>query len=275
MLRHRVLSAVVFLPVLFAAIWFDGPWFSILVAAVAVLGIIEFDSLVMRRRWDPLVVVSALCCIGFIVNAHYAEYYGGEGAYGTVSSGIVAASVVLPLLCFLLQRNPTREAYVGWAWCVAGIFYVGWLLSFWVLVMNSDLWVGRDWVLLALFATFGVDTTAYFVGRAFGRHKMAPSISPGKTWEGAIGGVLGAVAVVVIMSQVVDLGIGYPKVVFIALMVAVFAQVGDLAESRLKRSVGVKEAGRLIPGHGGLLDRLDSIVFTGVVVYYCLRWFVG
>jgi phosphatidate cytidylyltransferase len=275
MLRHRVLSAVVFLPVLFAAIWFDGPWFSILVAAVAVLGIIEFDSLVMRRRWDPLVVVSALCCIGFIVNAHYAEYYGGEGAYGTVSSGIVAASVVLPLLCFLLQRNPTREAYVGWAWSVAGIFYVGWLLSFWVLVMNSDLWVGRDWVLLALFATFGVDTTAYFVGRAFGRHKMAPSISPGKTWEGAIGGVLGAVAVVVIMSQVVDLGIGYPKVVFIALMVAVFAQVGDLAESRLKRSVGVKEAGRLIPGHGGLLDRLDSIVFTGVVVYYCLRWFVG
>jgi phosphatidate cytidylyltransferase len=275
MLRHRVLSAVVFLPVLLITIWFDGPWFSILVAAAAVLGMIEFDSLVIRQRWDLLVLVSILCCVAFIVNAHYAESYDGEGTYGNVTSAIVAASVILPLLCLLLQRNLAGDDYVRWAWSVAGILYVGWLLSFWVLLMNSDQWVGRDWVLLGLLATFGADTMAYFVGRAFGRHKMAPSISPGKTWEGAIGGVFGAVAGVAIMFQVVDLGISYPKVIIIGLMVAIVAQVGDLAESRLKRSVGVKEAGRLIPGHGGLLDRLDSIVFTGVVMYYSLRCFVG
>ena len=275
MLRHRVLSAVVLLPVLFAAIWFDGPWFTLLVAAVTVLAIVEFSSLVVGRRWDPLKLVSVLFCVGFIVNAHYAGSYVDKGTYWTVSSGIVAASVIVSLLCMLLQRNTTSEAYIGWAWRVAGIFYVGWLLSFWVLLMNSDQWVGRDWVLVALLGTFGVDTTAYFVGRAFGRHKMAPTISPGKTWEGAIGGVLGALAVVAIISQVVDLGIGYPELIFVGLVVAVFAQLGDLAESLLKRSVGVKEAGSLIPGHGGVLDRLDSVVFTGVVVYYCLRWFVG
>ena len=134
---------------------------------------------------------------------------------------------------------------------------------------------GRDWVLLALFATFAVDTTAYFVGRAWGRHKMAPTISPGKTWEGAVGGLVGAIVAVIALALLLDIDISYSEMVILGFLIAVFAQLGDLAESKLKRSMGVKEAGNLIPGHGGILDRLDSIVFTGVVVYYCLRWFIG
>jgi len=138
-------------------------------------------------------------------------------------------------------------------------------------------WDGRDWVLLALFSTFAVDTTAYFTGRAFGRHKLAPAISPAKTWEGAVGGLVGAIAAVVILALILEepLDIGYGKLVVIGFLVGVFAQLGDLAESKLKRIMGVKESGSLIPGHGGILDRLDSVVFTGVVVYYCLRWFIG
>jgi len=134
---------------------------------------------------------------------------------------------------------------------------------------------GRDWVLLALFATFAVDTTAYFIGRAWGRHKMAPTISPGKTWEGAVGGLVGAIVAVIALALLLDIDISYSEMVILGFLIAVFAQLGDLAESKLKRSMGVKEAGNLIPGHGGILDRLDSIVFTGVVVYYCLRWFIG
>ena len=134
---------------------------------------------------------------------------------------------------------------------------------------------GRDWVLLALFATFAVDTTAYFIGRAWGRHKMAPTISPGKTWEGAVGGLAGAIVAVIALALLLDIDISYSEMVILGFLIAVFAQLGDLAESKLKRSMGVKEAGNLIPGHGGILDRLDSIVFTGVVVYYCLRWFIG
>ncbi len=104
---------------------------------------------------------------------------------------------------------------------------------------------------------------------------MAPVISPGKTWEGAFGGLVGAIAAVSILALILDIDIGYGKLVFIGFAVGVFAQIGDLAESKLKRSTGVKESGDLIPGHGGILDRLDSVVLTGVVVYYCLRWFVG
>lgn len=161
---------------------------------------------------------------------------------------------------------------VSWAASLAGIFYLGWLLSYWVLIMNS---FGRDWIYLALFSTFAVDTTAYFVGRAWGRRKMAPTISPGKTWEGALGGLVGAIAGVIVLALLLDVDISYAEMVLLGFLIAVFAQLGDLAESKIKRSMGVKEAGNLIPGHGGILDRLDSIVFTGVVVYYCLRWFIG
>jgi phosphatidate cytidylyltransferase len=275
MLRQRVLSAVVLIPILFASIWFGGVWFLILASAAAILGVVEFDVLVVRRRFHPLVLFGALCALAFILNAHYAHDYCAESTYGTVVTGILAASVGLSLLLTVLLRRSLGETFVVWSWSLAGILYVGWLLSFWLLLMNSDLWVGRDWVLAGILATFGTDTSAYFVGRAFGRHKMAPTISPNKTWEGALGGLVGPVAVILIIAQFADLGLAYPKLVFVGLAVGVAAQLGDLAESQLKRSIGVKEASNLIPGHGGILDRLDSVVLTGVVVYYCLRWFVG
>ena len=151
---------------------------------------------------------------------------------------------------------------------------MGWLLSHWILLMNSDEWAGRDWVLLTLLSTFAVDTTAYFVGRAWGRHKMAPTVSPGKTWEGAAGGMVGAIAASIVLSLALGITVAYWEIAFLGFLIGIFAQLGDLAESKLKRSTGIKEAGNLIPGHGGILDRLDSVVFTGVVVYYCLEWFI-
>jgi phosphatidate cytidylyltransferase len=151
---------------------------------------------------------------------------------------------------------------------------MGWLLGHWVLLMNSSHWDGRDWVLLAVFSTFAVDTAAYFAGRRFGRHSLAPAISPGKTWEGAVAGFLAAPGAVMLLAHVLGLEMGVERLALIGVLVGVFAQVGDLAESKLKRVTGVKDSGGLIPGHGGILDRLDSIVLTGVVVYYCLSWFL-
>ena len=185
---------------------------------------------------------------------------------------LVTSAVALSLLWVLFLRSPGEKVLITWTSSLTGIFYLGWLLSYWVLIM---VFYGRDWVLLALFSTFAVDTTAYFVGRALGRHKMAPTISPGKTWEGAVGGLVGAIVAVIALALLLDIDISYSEMVILGFLIAVFAQLGDLAESKLKRSMGVKEAGNLIPGHGGILDRLDSIVFTGVVVYYCLRWFIG
>jgi len=188
-----------------------------------------------------------------------------------VTFSLVASAVAIPLIIVLFLRPAGKRTMISWASSLTGVFYIGWLLSYWVLIMNS---YGRDWVFIALFSTFAVDTTAYFVGRALGRHKMAPKVSPSKTWEGAAGGLVGSLVAVVVLAVLFDVDISYGQMILLGFLIAVFAQLGDLAESKLKRSVGVKEAGNLIPGHGGILDRLDSIVFTGVVVYYCLRWFI-
>jgi phosphatidate cytidylyltransferase len=276
MLRQRVLSAVIFVPILFVSIWFGNPWFSVVVAIAALLGVIEFYALVARREWHPLTFFGTLWTLFFIFNAYYAPKYSSNNIYILVTSALIASAVALSLVRVLFSRSSGEKVMVSWAASVAGIFYMGWLLSYWVLIMNSygGDWNGRDWVILALFSTFAVDTTAYFIGRAWGRHKMAPTVSPGKTWEGAIGGLVGAIVAVVALALILDIDISYSEMVVVGVLIAVFAQLGDLAESKLKRSMGAKEASNLIPGHGGILDRLDSIVFTGVVVYYCLRWFI-
>jgi len=277
MLRQRVLSAAVFVPIVFASIWFGNPWFSVVVAIAAILGVTEFYAMVSQRGWQPLTIFGTLWTLFFIFNAYYAPKYSSDNIYIIVTSALITSAVALSLLWTLFLRSSGEKAAVSWASSLAGIFYMGWLLSYWVLIMNSygGDWNGRDWVLLALFSTFAVDTAAYFVGRALGRHKMAPTISPGKTWEGAAGGLLGALVAVIVLALLLDINISYWQMVLLGFLIAVFAQLGDLVESKLKRSAGVKEASNLIPGHGGILDRLDSIVFTGVVVYYCLRWFIG
>jgi phosphatidate cytidylyltransferase len=277
MLRQRVLSAVVFVPILFASIWFGNPWFSIVLAVAALLGVIEFYAMVGRRGWQPLTFFGTLWTLFFIFNAYCAPKYSSNNIHILVTSALITSAVVLSLVWVLFLRSSGEKVMASWAASVAGIFYMGWLLSYWVLIMNSygGDWNGRDWIILALFSTFAVDTTAYFIGRAWGRHKMAPTVSPGKTWEGAVGGLVGAIVAVIALALLLDIDISYSEMVILGLLIAVFAQSGDLAESKLKRSMGVKEAGNLIPGHGGILDRLDSIVFTGIVVYYCLRWFIG
>ena len=129
---------------------------------------------------------------------------------------------------------------------------------------------GRNWVFFALFTNFGSDTAAFFTGRALGRHHLAPQISPSKTWEGAIGGILGAIIISLLFTlpPALSLPLSYGQAILLGLLVSIFGQLGDLVESLLKRNMGVKDSGRLVPGHGGALDRIDSIVFAGVVVYY-------
>ena len=275
MLRKRVLSSIIFLPIIFVAVWFGSPWFSWLVAIAALLGVVEFYTMFAEDRWHPITFFGTLWTLLFICNAHYANTLSSETTQTTVTTALVSSAVVLSLPVAIFIRKQGERASLRWAWGLAGIFYMGWLLSYWVLIMNSQEWEGRDWVMLALFSTFAVDTTAYFVGRAFGKRKLAPTISPGKTWEGAIGGLIGGIGAALLLTLALDIDISYGKMAFVGLLIGIFAQVGDLAESKLKRSAGIKESGSLIPGHGGILDRLDSVVLTGVVVYYCLRWFVG
>ena len=184
---------------------------------------------------------------------------------------LLTSAVVLSLI-WLLRRPQKEGVFTNWAWTIAGILYIGWLLSYFVALIGLD--GGRDWVFFALFVTFGSDTAAFFVGRALGRHHLAPRISPGKTWEGAIAGVLGALIVSLVLVTLLTLPVSYGQTILLGLLVSIFGQLGDLIESLLKRNMGVKDSGKLIPGHGGFLDRIDSIVFAGVVVYYYVIWVI-
>ena len=237
--------------------------------------------------------LGALWVIAFIIGGAAAN---GPLHFAGISLGILVGGAfggLLWLIAFYRGENwPVAAAYL-----VVGPLYLGWLLAHVLLLvqvgdnypggdlgsylgnyLGGDLSrgdgyeLGRNWLLLALLTTFATDTGAYLVGRAIGRHPMAPSISPNKTWEGAIGGFVGAVAAALLVGQFFNLGLSPAawnwQLPLIGATVGIAAQAGDLLESRLKRLAQVKDAGNLMPGHGGLLDRLDSLLLTIPVVYY-------
>lgn len=264
MLWQRIVSSLILIPFLFVAIWYGEPWLSIVVGVFAGLGGLEFYRLAKSAGWNPFLVPGILLVTLFVVAAHSDD--------GRVMPLMVSAAILLPLVRILWHPEPGK-AFINWAWTIGGVFYLGWTMSHFVLL--RDLSEGRDWVFLALFATFASDTFSYFTGRALGKHPLAPKISPKKTREGAIGGVIGTVAATVALALITGLDeVGYAKLIPLGLLISLFAQAGDLAESVLKRNTDAKDAGHLIPGHGGVLDRLDSIVFTVVLVYYWVIWIV-
>lgn len=260
MLRKRVASALVGLALLALVLWLGGPWgWAVFVAIIAVLGLLEFYDMARHARAEPLAILGCLWTAVLIL-AQPATSHSAKWTAGSIGLGVVAT-----LIC-LLARRRKQLSLPSFAWTLAGVFYVGWLSRY--LVALRGFGDGREWVALALLTTFSVDTAAYFAGRAFGRHKLAPAVSPGKTKEGAVAGLAGAVLAAWALNVLLRLPMSTWQALSLGLIIGIFAQVGDLAESMFKRSAGVKDSGRLMPGHGGILDRIDSILLTGIVVYY-------
>ena len=254
MLRKRVITALWGIPLLIVAVWFDEPlpWFTVLAAVWGLLAVLEFYRMVVPKAL-PLICFGLIWTLLFIIHPQF-----------DFSVPLLLTSAVVLSLILLVLIPQKEGAFTSWAWVMAGVLYVGWLLSF-LVALRLD--AGRGWLFLALLATFGSDTAAFFVGRALGRHRLAPRISPAKTWEGAIAGLFGAIIVSLIIVAIFSLPLSYGQTILLGILVSIFGQLGDLAESLLKRNMGIKESGNLIPGHGGLLDRMDSVVFAGVVVY--------
>jgi len=147
---------------------------------------------------------------------------------------------------------------------VSGGLYLGWLMGHFLLLRAAP--QGVRWIGVALLSTWICDSGAYFVGTSAGRHKLWPRISPNKSWEGAAGGWISGVVLTAVLTAL--LGLGWPHGAAIGSLLGIVAPFGDLAVSMLKRQVGVKDSSHLIPGHGGMLDRIDSLLFTVPVVYY-------
>ena len=187
-----------------------------------------------------------------------------------VAAALIALREMLDLLRRARALRGRGPVVRDGAFALAGVAYV--VLPFAALIALRSDDVGLQWAALAFLLAFATDTSAYAVGRAAGRRKLAPSVSPGKTWEGAIGGLVGAAAAAVALVVLLD-GIEtlLLPAVALGLGVGVVAQAGDLLESKVKRLADAKDSGRLIPGHGGLLDRLDSLLPVFPLVYYASR----
>ena len=266
MLKQRLVTALILLPLLVAAIWFDEPlpWLTIFIAIWGVLAVLEFYRMVATPKVLPLTGFGLIWTLMFVLSPHF--------DYTILDPLLLTSAIMLPLIWFVL-RPKREESFSSWVWTIAGILYVGWLLSHFVALRGLDF--GREWVLFALFTTFASDSTAFFIGRAWGQHHLAPHVSPRKTWEGAVAGVFGAIIASLLLNAFFNLPLNYGQAMLLGVAVSIIGQFGDLVESLFKRNMGVKDSGKGVPGYGGFLDRIDSVVFAGIVVYYYVILFSG
>jgi len=280
---QRVLSSLIGLPLLvFCVFWHGGLPFTFGIAAVSLVALGEFYSACRKQGVRPLSWLGTVTAVLLLFGAYAAERPGTGRWLDAILAGSVLAGLVGELA--RTERAPVKELGTT----LFGALYAGWLFRFLILLRTQGAALlapggGRlgmplpgpladpgAWVvLLVVFSTWACDTGAFFSGRAFGKHKLAPLISPGKTVEGAVGGMICALAVALgVGGMLLRLDLRLAGV--LGVLVGVLAPVGDLCESALKRELGVKDFGGLIPGHGGVLDRFDSLLFTAPVVYYVL-----
>lgn len=265
---QRTLTALVGIPILVGAVWWGAPWLTLLVLLVGVLSIRELYRLLPPDTGQLPVKLGALWVISLVLGAQAGS---GLGNFLIISSGILAAGAFLALLWLIAFYSGPRLSTAG-VYLIGGPAYVGFLLAHALALRevgdSADL--GRNWLLFALLVTFATDTGAFLVGRGLGRHYLAPSVSPNKTWEGSAGGFACGVAAALALGLVLDLAVPRWQQGIVGATVGVVAQWGDLFESKLKRISNVKDAGSIIPGHGGILDRLDSVLLSVPAVYYLI-----
>ncbi len=254
MLRSRILVAVVGIPIGLAAVILGGYFILGLAVILTVLGMHEYYTLL--RPYKPNLLVGYLAALAVVV-----------GAYFLGLPGLLAGLAALVILSFFWSLFGELGAHLvgrmavthfGTLWVAAGFAYI---------ILLRDLNHGMALTILVLACTILNDTFAYIVGRAVGRHPMAPRISPKKSMEGAIGGLVGSVVAALIVSLYAP-WLSARDAIILGLIVGVVSQWGDLFESAVKRDFAVKDSGRLLAGHGGILDRFDSLLFAGFTTYW-------
>jgi phosphatidate cytidylyltransferase len=279
MLGQRVATAAVGIPIILAVVFIGGILYVLVAAALLTVAALEFfaasdpeahieapgaSAPARRSMFNPrLPAIVAVCGIALMALA------ASEGL--DYLTGAFVLSIAAVFLALVLKSD-AETGLRDWTWTIAGIAYVGLLGAH--LVLLRDFPEGEDWLFFALFATFATDTFAYFTGKLWGRTRIAPRISPGKTLEGTIGGYAAGFVAVFVLEWVTEADMTLAETFLLAWVLPGVAMLGDLAESLIKRGAGVKDASELVPGHGGLLDRMDSLLFTVPLVYYFALWIV-
>jgi phosphatidate cytidylyltransferase len=261
----RVLTAVLVAPLLLLLV-FEGPWwgFSLLVGVAACIA--SWELMVMTMPRQPFLHACGIAVtLALFVTA----------TFGTSTAAIVTAMLLVvigSLLVALTKPEVSVASSNHIAWLMAAPLYVAVLLA--PLAQLHLRPHGGGWVLLGMMLAWFGDTAAYFTGRAFGKRKLYQSISPTKTMEGALGGLVGSLLGALLAHYWYLPVLPLSHAVILGVTAGALGQAGDLCESMVKRSTGVKDSGRLVPGHGGLLDRIDALMFTSAATWVYVHWFM-
>ena len=268
----RLLTALVAVPAMYIVIYLGGWLYLLFILGLILIGQAEYRQ-ILNERNIPVgfsgSIFSALTAI--------AAYYG----YVPMNLAFIAS--ILIIMIFSLRRHERFDALRKMGGTVFGVVYMGLFLSHAVLLRN--LWSNDDiydyaynyqdlndpgffFVVFAIACVFIHDTAAYYTGKNFGKHKLAPDISPGKTIEGTIGGFVGCVVTALVVNFLFGDPLSSDWTVGLAIVITIAAVFGDLVESAIKRGAGIKDSGDFVPGHGGILDRFDSLIFVFPVIYY-------
>lgn len=287
-LAQRFLVAVVAVPILLVVLYYHRPeptWGIIFVASL--LAMREFFGMTLPAQdRGPALVMGAVAAAAFYwLDFHTLGYaprsHALQGVVVAGSTISLVLAVIVPGLFYLFRFRDIPSVASRYSATVAGIVYAGFLTTFLAMLKRIDPRQSGDTVVLVLIVAWLADTGGYFAGRFLGKAKLYEAVSPKKTWAGLWGGLAGALVGVIALKLVIAHWLSWVDVVLISIPGCLLGQMGDLAESLIKRSVGVKDSGSLLPGHGGILDRIDAVLFIAPYVYgyllirYPELWLLG
>ncbi len=268
-LIRRLAVAAVAIPLTVGLVLWASPFLFFLVLGVlVVLAQFEFYRLFPSMPFDTGIWMGLSAGTGLL----YVIYLKSTGAVPPETLEVVGALLLLTVMGgTVLTGGAARIGQLAIVWL--GIMYIPFLMGTILLIRGIP--GGARWILYLLALTWIVDAGGYFVGKAFGRHKMAPTLSPGKTWEGAVGGAVAGIIFSLLVVSWLPAPLTRTAVFWIGLLLSISGQIGDLVESSFKRQAGVKDSGLLFPGHGGMLDKVDSLIFNAPVLYGVLIFYEG
>lgn len=267
-MKSRLLSASVALPIVIATTFLGGIWFTIVIVFGAVVAGYEMAQMLRLRHISTSPQVSALIAGALVITSFILNVLD---KFQLFFSTFCFSAALLSVTWLAFARSPEKYGHTHIIGTLASAFYIGGLLSQAPLMRETEM--GLEWIIFLLLVTILTDTAAFAIGKSFGKRALCPKISPTKTVEGAVAGVIFAVIGSIVAGIVIkDLNLSILLSACLGLMLSVGAQGGDLYESALKRLSNVKDSGNLMPGHGGALDRLDSIVFNLGLLYYFVQW---
>jgi len=270
MLSQRVKAALIFVPLVLVLIYFGGWAFNLFIALVLLLAAVEFSRLFSQLGYHPTLPLILLGVLLFVIQ----RWFFADQSFGILFTILLILSVAIALITY---EKDQKDAGLSFSINLAVMLYLGWVGSF--LIAIRSLPDGLGWTLTALPSVWLADSGAYFIGRWLGKRKMSPRLSPGKTWAGFAGGLLAGtfsgVLLILLWRAVGWLPRGTPlwQGAVMGFVLAALTPMGDLFISLFKRTAGVKDTGNIIPGHGGILDRIDTWIWAAMIGYYLVLVF--